>query len=146
VGHSRKGGSSGVGRIHSLWLTCYLKILFASPKPRPKFLAFDHVTPDPSHTLNTPPITAILYASIGSEHLYTLHSFLHALATAPNPTLEYVVRYVPPYEDSSARNWLAGYGVNLDLKKMDYLSIDDRQANEAGMTCQFRQRMSADPF
>lgn len=109
-----------------------LTAISARSKARPKILTFDHVVPEPLRTLKPPPITAILYVSLGSEHLYTLHSFLYALAMTPNPTLEYVVRYVPSSVDNGARNWLAGYGVNLDLKKMDYLSIDDRQANEAG--------------
>ncbi|KAG6876468.1 hypothetical protein C0992_012845 [Termitomyces sp. T32_za158] len=43
-----------------------------------------------------------------------------------NPHVEYVLRYVPPKRDQRVRNYLSGYGVALNLKKTDYLAIDDR--------------------
>lgn len=39
---------------------------------------------------------------------------------------------MPPAVPSSSRNYLSGYGVALDLKKMDYLALDDRNANAGG--------------
>lgn len=43
--------------------------------------------------------------------------------------LQYVIRYVPPVNPAEAKNFLAGYGVALDLKKTDYLALDDRRAS-----------------
>lgn len=39
-----------------------------------------------------------------------------------------MIRYIPPADPSSERNYLTGYGVALDLKKMDYLALDDRRS------------------
>jgi UDP-glucose:glycoprotein glucosyltransferase len=33
--------------------------------------------------------------------------------------------------DASDRSYLSGYGVALDLKKMEYLAVDDRQGSSA---------------
>ncbi|KAK0452361.1 UDP-glucose:glycoprotein glucosyltransferase-domain-containing protein [Armillaria borealis] len=84
------------------------------------FLSFDHVSPSSSLTLDTPPRTAILYASLVSENFRELHSYF----------IEYVFRYIPPKQaDDAPRSFLSGYGVALDLKKMDYLAVDDRNMN-----------------
>jgi len=41
--------------------------------------------------------------------------------------MEYVLRYVTPKErDHGKKATLSGYGVALDLKKTDYLALDDR--------------------
>ena len=42
--------------------------------------------------------------------------------------MEYVLRHVPPSDRQSAPITLTGYGVSLDLKKTDYLAVDDRLA------------------
>ncbi|CAK5263114.1 unnamed protein product [Mycena citricolor] len=93
---------------------------------RPKLLAFDHVYPPPARTLDTPPRTAILYASLDSANFRELHSYLYALADRPVHPVEYVFRPIPG-PSTGSRNFLSGYGVALDLKKMDYLAVDDRQ-------------------
>ncbi|KAH9924083.1 glycosyltransferase family 24 protein [Fomitopsis serialis] len=94
----------------------------------PKLMSFDHVEPSPALTLERPPRTAILYASLSSANFWELHSFLYASSRAPNPHLEYVLRPIPPaVRDDSKRSYLSGYGVALDLKKMDYLALDDRR-------------------
>ncbi|TFY57738.1 hypothetical protein EVJ58_g6843 [Rhodofomes roseus] len=93
----------------------------------PKLMSFDHIYPSPASTLERPPRTAILYASLSSDNFRELHSVLYALSRAPTPRLEYVLRPIPPIGgDVSPRSYLSGYGVALDLKKMDYLALDDR--------------------
>ena len=92
---------------------------------RPKLLAFDHVYPDPQYELARPPRTAILYASLFSPNFRDLHSYLYEQASRPATHVEYVVRYVPE-PDARTPNSLSAYGVSLDLKKTDYLVVDDR--------------------
>ncbi|KAF8164188.1 UDP-glucose:glycoprotein glucosyltransferase-domain-containing protein [Mycena galopus ATCC 62051] len=91
---------------------------------RPALLAFDHVLPTPARTLPDarPPRTAILYAALSDPNFRALHSYLFALARREVPPVEYVFRH-------AKRNTLSGYGVSLDLKKMDYLALDDRHAH-----------------
>ncbi|KAJ7078310.1 glycosyltransferase family 24 protein [Mycena belliarum] len=103
---------------------------------RPKLLPFDHIHPAPARTPDRPPRTAILYASLTSPNFRALHSFLFALASKPSPSVEYVFRHVPAATDTDARNFLSGYGVSLDLKKMDYLALDDRNANPRTVSAQ----------
>jgi UDP-glucose:glycoprotein glucosyltransferase len=52
-----------------------------------------------------------------------------------------VLRYIPPVTrtrpsdttiGSVGGNYLSGYGVALDMKKMDYLAVDDRHASSTG--------------
>ncbi len=104
-----------------------------TPFSRPKILSFDRVSPSPSLTLDTPPRTAILYASLDSENFRELHSYL--LSHASSNSIEYVLRYIPPKQaDDAPRSFLSGYGVALDLKKMDYLAVDDRNMNGGGLS------------
>ncbi|KAF8190189.1 hypothetical protein K438DRAFT_2018604 [Mycena galopus ATCC 62051] len=103
---------------------------------RPALLAFDHVLPAPTRTLPDarPPRTAILYAALApsaqnaNPNFRALHSYLFALAR----------REVPPVD---------GYGVSLDLKKMDYLALDDRHAHagSASHTAADTQEGEGDP-
>ncbi|KAI8974783.1 glycosyltransferase family 24 protein [Trametes punicea] len=104
--------------------------------PISKLLPFDHVLPDPSYLLDPPPRTAILYASIDSRNFRDLHTYLYAAARGDNPHVSYIFRPIPPADrDPSARTYLSGYGVALDLKKMDYLAVDDRlQKGGSGST------------
>ncbi|KAF5378749.1 hypothetical protein D9615_006978 [Tricholomella constricta] len=94
---------------------------------RPQLLTFDHVYPSSARTLQRPPRTAIFYASLSSANFRELHSYLLSLADKPHPHVEYVFRHIPPKaRDDRFRNSLSGYGVALNLKKTDYLAIDDR--------------------
>ncbi|KAE9396725.1 glycosyltransferase family 24 protein [Gymnopus androsaceus JB14] len=94
---------------------------------KPKILPFDHIYPPSGSKLETPPRTAILYASLSSSNFRELHSYLMRLANHPEPRIEYILRHVPPENlDASKRSYLSGYSVALDLKKMDYLALDDR--------------------
>ncbi|PFH48143.1 glycosyltransferase family 24 protein [Amanita thiersii Skay4041] len=109
---------------------------------RPKLLAFDHVHPSPSRVITAPERTAILYADLGSSNFRSLHEYLYAQSQGSEPKIEYVLRHVPPNsyfsnqkeegkaEDS--RSSLTGYGVALDLKKTDYLVLDDRHSSGSG--------------
>ncbi|KAJ7813688.1 glycosyltransferase family 24 protein [Mycena olivaceomarginata] len=104
--------------------------------PRPKLLPFDHVHPSPARTLasDRPPRTAILYAAALSSpdsNFRALHAYLYALSDKPRPHVEYVLRPVPGGQNEN-NNFLSGYGVSLDLKKMDYLAVDDRHASPQG--------------
>jgi len=99
---------------------------FFSAFPKPHILPFDHVYPT-GKTLKRPPRTAIFYASVDSKNFRSLHSHLYELATSNSPRIEYVLRYLTPKErDLEKKATLSGYGVALDLKKTDYLALDDR--------------------
>ncbi|KAJ6489844.1 glycosyltransferase family 24 protein [Mycena sanguinolenta] len=98
---------------------------------RPKVLAFDHILPSPARTLDRPSRTAILYASLASSNFRALHAYLLALADKPSSSVEYVFRHIPDHVERN-NNVLSGYGVSLDLKKMDYLALDDRHAGASG--------------
>ncbi|KAF8888622.1 UDP-glucose:glycoprotein glucosyltransferase-domain-containing protein [Infundibulicybe gibba] len=91
---------------------------------RPTILSFDHIYPSLSQNLKTPARTAILYASLTSPNFRELHSHLLSLAAQSEPHMSMCCG--PP-----SRNYLSGYGVVLDLKKMDYLALDDRHSQEA---------------
>ncbi|KAJ6586424.1 glycosyltransferase family 24 protein [Mycena vulgaris] len=103
---------------------------------RPKLLTFDHVYPSPARTLERPSRTAILYGSLTSPNFRELHSYLFALANKPSATIEYVLRPIPESNEPLERNFLSGYGVSLDLKKMDYLALDDRNAGPRDVAAQ----------
>ncbi|EAU89163.2 hypothetical protein CC1G_08570 [Coprinopsis cinerea okayama7 len=100
--------------------------------PRPQSLSFDHIYPPPDRVAEKPPRTAILYAQFASPNFRALHSHLYDLARQEDARVEYVLRYVPPPPSDKPRepNVLSGYGVALDLKKMDYLALDDRFQQE----------------
>ncbi|KAF9478976.1 hypothetical protein BDN70DRAFT_807681 [Pholiota conissans] len=104
----------------------------AGPQPRPKLLTFDHIYPPPSAILERPPRTAIFYASLASPNFRELHTYLLEITTRLDPHVEFVFRHIPPDSSSDSKNYLSGYGVALDLKKMDYLALDDRNANTGG--------------
>ncbi|PPQ84201.1 hypothetical protein CVT26_012844 [Gymnopilus dilepis] len=99
------------------------------PQPRPQILTFDHIFPPPQDILDRPPRTAILYASLTSKNFRELHTYLLKLTNRPDSHVEYVFRHIPPpsASENKEKNYLSGYGVALDLKKTDYLAVDDRQ-------------------
>lgn len=112
-------------------LVTVVDILQRTPT-RPKLLTFDHIYPPPGLVLERPPRTAIFYASITSSNFRDLHMYLMKLVNQPEPHVEYVFRHIPPSVPSRDRNYLSGYGVSLDLKKMDYLALDDRNQGVYG--------------
>ncbi|KAI0696066.1 glycosyltransferase family 24 protein [Cytidiella melzeri] len=95
----------------------------------PRLLPFDHVMPAHALGVERPPRTAILYGSVFSKNFRELHEPLWKASRGPSPHVEYVFRHAPHpshQESSSALAYLSGYGVALDLKKMEYLALDDR--------------------
>lgn len=50
-----------------------------------------------------------------------------------------MLRYVTPEERDSKNATLSGYGVALDLKKTDYLALDDRHLGKKMFLGKFRQ-------
>jgi UDP-glucose:glycoprotein glucosyltransferase len=72
----------------------------------------------------------ILYGDVTSTNLRSLHSYIYSLATESPPRLQYIYRHIPPDIKNAAPVHLSGYGVTLDLKKMDYLALDDRKHSQ----------------
>ncbi|KAL0579014.1 killer toxin resistant protein [Marasmius crinis-equi] len=107
-----------------------------NPYNRPKVLPFDHIYPPPSLGGTIPPRTAILYASLNSPNFRELHEYLYKLAAPKDgsPLVEYVLRHAPPKDlaEETAKAYLSGFNVALDLKKMDYLAVDDRHVKQRG--------------
>ncbi|KAH7098875.1 UDP-glucose:glycoprotein glucosyltransferase-domain-containing protein [Auriculariales sp. MPI-PUGE-AT-0066] len=105
---------------------------------RPPLLSIDHVYPPPARTLTAPNRTAILYASLTSSNFRQLHETLYKQAqpSAGEHRIQYVARYIPPAtgRDAGSYSYLSGYGVGLDLKKMDYLAMDDRRTGSSGQS------------
>ncbi|SMR56403.1 unnamed protein product [Zymoseptoria tritici ST99CH_3D1] len=87
-------------------------------------LPFDRVLGD---DFNEKP--SVLYADIESEAFRKFHKKLSP--TAKEGSTSYRVRYraTPGYESRPLA--VSGYGVELALKRTDYIVIDDRQADEA---------------
>jgi len=101
-------------------------ILIAVNSPsRPKLLSFDHIYPPLHKSPTRPPLTAIFYGVLSSPNFRELHDYLLTLSNSTDPNVEYVFR---PIRGNVVRQDydLTGYGVALDLKKMDYLALDDR--------------------
>lgn len=109
----------------------------------PSIVPFDHVFTHPdaaeSAASDAQP-TAILYADVTSPNFWTLHTTLleHVLGSrlgqegsADVPPLRYVLRWRPTAQGiDGPKARMAGYGATLDLKKVDYLVIDDRKLQE----------------
>ncbi|GES62817.1 UDP-glucose [Aspergillus terreus] len=90
----------------------------------PKELPFDRVLGDPS----LPP--AVLYADVTSPMFRDFHQTLTALAKEGQ--VSYRVRYRPPQHSIPRPLFVSGYGVELALKRTDYIVIDDRDAEGRG--------------
>lgn len=99
----------------------------------PRILPFDHIYPLVPN-IHPCPRTAILYVSFESLDFWDLHKTLFT-ASQHDPGLQYVIRYIPHADAKSSRHYLAGYGVVLDLKKTDYLAVDDRRSMTKGDRC-----------
>jgi UDP-glucose:glycoprotein glucosyltransferase len=122
---------------------------FTQSFPRPHLLPFDHIHPPPQSSLARPPLTAVLYGSLHSANFKQLHDYLYSLSLNKDTSVEYVLRWVP--ETSSDReiegteggngvvrkNYLSGYSVALDLKKTDYLAVDDRHTKHSAYFLSF---------
>ncbi|KAJ5492577.1 UDP-glucose:glycoprotein glucosyltransferase 1 [Penicillium diatomitis] len=86
----------------------------------PKDLPFDRVFGDES----LPP--AVLYADISAPTFKEFHEKISEMARQGD--VSYRVRYRPPQHWVSRPLFVSGYGVELALKRTDYIVIDDRDA------------------
>ncbi|KAJ5684266.1 uncharacterized protein N7477_000611 [Penicillium maclennaniae] len=85
-------------------------------------LPFDRVLGDPS----LPP--AILYADVSAPMFKDFHETLTEQANQGQ--ISYRLRYRPPQHWRSRPLFVSGYGVELALKRTDYIVIDDRDAEQ----------------
>lgn len=88
-------------------------------------LPFDRILGDSSHAL-----PSILYADITSPSFAKFHQTLRK--TAGEGKTSYRVRYKPSANASKTPLVVNGYGVALQLKRTDYIVIDDRAPAEQG--------------
>lgn len=85
-------------------------------------MPFDRVLGD----VSLPP--AVLYADIASPTFRDFHETLSHMAKQGQ--ISYRVRYRPPQHWDPRNLFVSGYGVELALKKTDYIVIDDRDAEK----------------
>ncbi|KAG1823651.1 glycosyltransferase family 24 protein [Suillus subaureus] len=90
-------------------------------QPKMKRLQTDH-TPPLRPSLDAPRWTAIHYADPMVPEFNSLHGALLSLSL----DVEYVLRWARPVIATDGP-YLSGFGVALDLKKTDYLAVDDRK-------------------
>ncbi len=102
--------------------------------PHPKILSFDHIYPNSFPTSNPESSSpAILYFSTFSNAQANLLFYL-VTHHDKDPNFRFVVRYRPSLAEGPRRkNSLKGYGVEMVLKKTDYLVIDDRDTGGSGV-------------
>lgn len=86
-------------------------------------LPFDRILGDPDSGR-----PSVLYADITSEAFRKFHKTISK--TARDGKTSYRVRYRPAKAANRMALTVSGYGVELALKRTDYIVIDDRQANE----------------
>ncbi|KAI1261991.1 UDP-glucose:glycoprotein glucosyltransferase [Xylariaceae sp. FL1019] len=72
---------------------------------------------------------AILYADINLPQFGAFHKTLATMARKGE--ISYRLRYRIPHRDEAEALPISGYGVELQLKRTDYIVIDDREASEA---------------
>lgn len=77
---------------------------------------------------NTSALPAILYADITAPQFKTWHNTLSGTAKAGKTS--YRIRHKPSEKASKTPLFVNGYGVELQLKRTDYIVIDDRQKEE----------------
>lgn len=75
---------------------------------------------------------AILYADITAPEFAQFHETISKTAREGKNT--YRIRHKPSSQGNKEPLIVNGYGVELQLKRTDYIVIDDRQAAEAGKT------------
>ncbi|WVW83270.1 hypothetical protein I302_105289 [Kwoniella bestiolae CBS 10118] len=94
---------------------------------QPEILPFDHKSSPPSSSSSS----AILYFKPHSSNSADLLNYL-SYHESQFPNFNYIVRYLPPSSLSASdtemrkKTPLSGWGVEMALKKMDYLVVDDR--------------------
>jgi len=94
-------------------------------------LQVDHKYPHVASDSEETAMSAILYGLVGTEQFHTFHGKLEE--EAKKNKIQYVVRHFP--RDSPLETLLQGYGVALDIKNMEYKTIDDsKRAGEDDAT------------
>lgn len=78
---------------------------------------------------NSSALPAILYADITAPRFKKFHSTL--ARTAREGKTSYRVRHKPSLKSHTSPLIVNGYGVELQLKRTDYIVIDDRQKDDA---------------
>ncbi|KAG7382824.1 UDP-glucose:glycoprotein glucosyltransferase 2 [Phytophthora pseudosyringae] len=84
-------------------------------------LQVDHKYPHIASDSEETPLSAILYGLVGTEKFHAFHAKL--VEQAQKNKIQYMVRHYP--RDSPLDTLLQGYGVALDIKNMEYKTIDD---------------------
>lgn len=99
-------------------------------RPAPRILPFDHISPPGSHI---PPLSipvVILYASNDPRSFGPFHDVLHQASRSSPIRAIYIFRWQVSSEDSQSSSvdpsHLSGWATRLDIKKSDYLTVDDR--------------------
>lgn len=102
----------------------------------PSIVPFDHIFSLSGQQSSSLP-TAVLYADPFSDNFWSLHKCLteYALGSRQNgQALQYILRWKPISQFTNNNDsYLAGYGAFLDLKKVDYLVIDDRKLTDTAV-------------
>lgn len=89
----------------------------------PESLPFDRILGVSSKPVEAP---SILYADITSPLFSQFHQTIST--TARNGQTSYRIRYRPSQSQSAKQLVVNGYGIELALKRTDYIVIDDRAA------------------
>jgi UDP-glucose:glycoprotein glucosyltransferase len=97
----------------------------AADKHRKYELPFDRILGNSSHVL-----PSILYTDITSPSFANFHNILSK--TAREGKTSYRIRHKPSLSAPNTPLVVNGYGIELQLKRTDYIVIDDRQAQEKG--------------
>ena len=87
-------------------------------------MPFDRVLGVSSQSIQVP--SSILYADVTSPLFGQFHQTISS--TARNGQTSYQIRYRPSQSQSARRLAVNGYGIELALKRTDYIVIDDRSA------------------
>jgi UDP-glucose:glycoprotein glucosyltransferase len=113
------------GECTITYVTDHILTLLSVP-PYPKTFTFDHAYPSLVGSPR-PDFVAVLYGDLESASFRPLHSYLLKVA-ASERRVAYIFRPAPPdHRNKAEGSYLTGYGIGLDLKKMEYLAVDDRQ-------------------
>ncbi|PLW36296.1 hypothetical protein PCASD_15942, partial [Puccinia coronata f. sp. avenae] len=93
----------------------------------PQVLPFDHKQGHQSTQKSSVP-TVILYASPDPSSFCPFHQVLHKASKKPQPDTTYILRWkIPSTPSASSKpSLLSGWGASLDIKKSEYLTLDDR--------------------
>lgn len=92
-------------------------------------LPFDHQQGQEAETSPIPAV--ILYASADPGSFCPLHQLLDSASKPRSPKISYIFRWkipsaLPASSQPQPNSFLSGWGASLDIKKSEYLTLDDR--------------------